>query len=244
MATLRTAPRIAVHVEVTPPPRHPVPAFARWVAQNTPRGADVLNVGGGCNGSGAFPAVRRRAGRLVVVDPSARVQANQDADERHQMTLEQLAVDHQDRFDVAFAVFVMEHVADPRTFTEAAARILKPGGVLMAITLNQWHYFGMATWAASRLGIDDWLLRRVRDPGEVEEYHVPTEYRINSIRASTRYLARAGFSAVELRMWDAPQMYEPYLPRPVTGFSTAWSRAAYWAGRPNLMGHLTFKATL
>jgi SAM-dependent methyltransferase len=235
---------MAVEVQVVLPPQRPVRAFGRWVAQSTPRGSTVLNIGGGCNGSGAFPAIRRRADHLVVVDPSARVHENHEADERHQATLEQLAVHHPDRFDVAFAVFVLEHVRDPHAFTEAAARVLRPGGVLMAITPNQRHYFGMAAWAATRLGMDEWVLRHVRDAGTVADYHVPTEYRINSIRSVVRRLSHAGFSSVQFRMWDAPAMYQPYLPGPLSGFATAWSHAAYRSGRPNLMGHLTFKAVL
>ena len=236
------APRLDVRVEVTPPPQRPVRAFAGWVAEVTPRGAAVLNVGGGCNASGGFPRVRRRAGHLVAIDPSDRVQINADADERHQLTLEQFASDHPQEFDIAFAVFVMEHVEDPRAFTEAAARVLRPGGVFMAITLNRWHYFGLTTWATSRLGLNDWLLQRVREQELVAEYHVRTEYRINSIRSTNRFLARAGFSSVEYRMWDLPRMYEPYLPGPLRGLATGWNKAAYRSGRPNLMGHLTYKA--
>ncbi len=160
------------------------------------------------------------------------------------MTLEDFSVEHVARFDVAFAVFVMEHVADPVAFTEAAARVLKPGGVFMAITLNQWHYFGFTTWATSRLGLDEWVLRQVRDSRQVDEYHFRTEYRINTIRSVSRYFERAGFSHVEFRMCDLPRMYEPYLPDRLTGLATVWSRAAYRVGRPNLMGHLSFKAGL
>ena len=235
---------MATTVQVTPPPRRPVAAFARWVAEAIPPGASVVNVGGGCNASGQFPAVRRRASHLVAVDPSARVLGNSDADERYQLTLEDFAADRPERFDVAFAVFVMEHVADPGAFTRAAARILKPGGAFMGITLNKWHYFGLATWASSRLGLNEWLLRRVRDPERVAEYHFRTEYRINTIRSTSRYFARAGFSSVEFRMWDLPRMYEPYLPTRLGGFAAAWNSAAYKLGRPNLMGHLTFKAEL
>lgn len=137
-----------------------------------------------------------------MVDPSARVAHNSEADERHQTTLEEFSVEHADRFDVAFAVFVMEHVADPVGFTEAAARVLKPRGVLLALTLNQWHYFGLTTWATSRLGLEEWLLRQVRDPREVGEYHFHTEYRINTIRSVSRHLERGGFADVEFRMWD------------------------------------------
>jgi ubiquinone/menaquinone biosynthesis C-methylase UbiE len=244
MTALGASGRPAVEVEVTPPPRNPVRGFSRWVAQATPRGASVLNIGGGCDGSGTFPAVRRRAGHLVVVDPSERVNDNTQADERHQLTLEQYAVGNADRFEVAFAIFVLEHVRDPHAFTEAVARVLAPGGIFMAITPNQRHYFGMTTWAATRLGIDEWMLRHLREAGKVDDYHVPTEYRINSIRATTRHLSRAGFSSIHFRMWDAPAMYQPYLPGPLTGLATVWNRAAYRSGRPNLMGHLTFKAVL
>lgn len=235
---------IAATVQVVPPPPLPVRHFAGWVAQSTPPGAAVLNVGGGCNASGGFPRVRRRAGSLVAVDPSPRVVDDRDADERHQLTLEDFSLEHADCFDVAYAVFVMEHVSTPVAFTRAAAQVLRPGGVLLALTVNQWHYFGLTTWATSRLGLDEWLLRRVRDPEQVEEYHCRTEYRINTVRSISRHLERAGFTEVEFRMWDLPGAYEPYLPRRLTGVATAWSRTAYRLGRPNLMGHLAFKATL
>lgn len=231
-------------MEVIAPPPHPVRHFASWVAESTPPGADVLNVGGGCNASGAFPRIRARAGLVVAVDPSARVLDNSDADETHQLTLEEFSLTHADRFDVAFAVFVLEHVADPVQFTEAAARVLRPGGVFMAITLNRWHYFGLTTWLASRLGVDEWLLRRVRDPRQVEAYHFHTEYRLNTIRGISRHLERAGFTDVDFRVWDLPRAYEPYLPGRLSALATVWNRAAYLVGRPVLMGHLTLRATL
>ena len=64
------------------------------------------------------------------------------------------------------------------------------------------------------------------------------------VRTVTRLLADAGFTQVEIRMWDLPEMYTPYLPAPLAGLATTWHRAAYRLGRPQLMGHLSFKATL
>lgn len=247
MALGRHAPRsgsdISCRVTVVPPPKRPVAAFGRWVAESVAPGAAVLNIGGGCNTSGRHPRVRRRAGRLVAVDPSGRIHGDSDADERHQLTLEEYAATHHEQFDAAFAVFVLEHVADPEAFVDAAAAVVRPGGHFFALTPNLRHYFGLATWAANRLRLEEPLLRLVRDRDTIEDYHVPTEYRLNSIDAVSRRLARSGFSEVEFRMWDLPRMYEPYLPGPLRHLATGWHRLAYRTGRPNLMGHLTFRAT-
>ena len=113
----------------------------------------------------------------------------------------------------------------------------------MALTVNQWHYFGLAGLVSTRTGMSEWVLSHVRDPEAVAGYHVPTEYRLNSTARVSRELERAGFSAVEYRMWDLPDMYRPYLPRPVRGLADVWHEAAYRLHAPQLMGHLTFKAT-
>ena len=230
-------------VAVTPAPQRPVAWFGRWVAEAITPGAAVLNIGGGCNTSGRHPRIRRRAARLVTVDPSGRIHADSDADERHQMTLEEFAGDHEEEFDIAFAVFVLEHVAHPREFAEAAAHVLRPGGSFFALTPNQLHYFGLATWLANRLKVEEPLLRALRDHGTVEGYHVPTEYRLNSIRTVGKQFGRAGFASVELKMWDLPRMFEPYLPGPTKAFAKGWSKVAYRTQRPNLMGHLSLRAT-
>ena len=144
---------IAVSVEAAAPPRRAVGWFDRWVAQSMPVGAAALNIGAGANRSGDLKRVRSRAGRLVGVDPSDRIHHNMQVDERYQQSLEQFAPGHAGEFDLAFSVFVLEHVADPDGFARAAAQVLKPGGTLMGLTVNKWHYFGFTTWAATRLGV-------------------------------------------------------------------------------------------
>jgi SAM-dependent methyltransferase len=178
----------------------------------------------------------------VVVDPSPRVEEHETADERHRCSLEEFAEDHPSEYDVAFAVFVLEHVRNPDRFMTAAGTVLRPRGSFFAVTVNQWHYFGLAGWASTRLGVSDRLLPRLRDPHTVAEYHVPTEYRLNTIRVISRHLEGAGFASVEFRMWDLPRLYRPYLPRPLHGLTDVWHTGVYRTGVPELMGHLTFRA--
>jgi SAM-dependent methyltransferase len=229
-------------VTTTRPPQRAVPGFARWVAEECPPGARVLNIGAGSNLSGELRPISRQAGVIVGIDPHVSIFENPTLNERYFLSMEEFSEDHEDEFDLAFSVFVLEHVCDPWAFTRACAQVLKPGGILMGITVNKWQYFGLSTWAVTRLGLAEQLLARLRSPEAIDEYHFPTEYRMNTVRAMSRQLEACGFSFAEFRCWDLPEMYEPYLPPRVRGFAKRYNRWAYKIGAPNLMGHITFRA--
>ena len=229
-------------VEVVAPPDHAVGGFARWVAESVSPSARVLNIGAGRNLSGALAPVRRRAGHVVGVDPDASIHRNRHLDEAYRATLEEFAVDHAEEFDVAVAVFVLEHVCHPEAFTAACFRVLRPGGVLFALTVNKFQYFGLATWATTRLHVNEPLLRRLKGEQVVNGYHFPTEYRLNSPHQCSRQLERAGFRSAEFRMFDKPELYAWYLPDVLKPVAPAWSRLAYRVGSPWLMGSLSFRA--
>ena len=111
----------------------------------------------------------------------------------------------------------------------------------MGLTVNKWHYFGLATWATTRLGLSEWLLRRVRDDVEIARYHYPTQYRVNTVGSLSRVLSGAGFTSVEFRMWDLPRLYTPYLPSDGRGRDDLAS-GRIRARTTDLMGNLTFRA--
>ena len=128
-----------------------------------PQDAAALNIGAGANRSGDMS---RRAGvvqcRLVGVDPSARIHAQLAGRRAVSAELEQFAIGHAGEFDLAFSVFVLEHVADPDGFATPCCAVLKPGGTLMGLTVNKWHYFGFTTWAATRFGFASGCCARSR----------------------------------------------------------------------------------
>ena len=228
-------------IETVPPPGHPVRWFTRWVAESCSPGADVLDIGAGCNRSGSLYAIRRRGPHLVGVDPAPSIRRNRVLDERHQQPLEDFAETHEAAFDVAFAVFVLEHVADPVAFSRACARVLRPQGSLFGLTLNKYQYFGFVTWMTSRLGITERALATLHR-AHGHGHHVPTVYRMNSPGQVSRHLQEAGFSSVHFRMFDKPEQYAWYLPGPMKAAPRVWSAAAYRLDNPYLMGHLGFRA--
>jgi SAM-dependent methyltransferase len=229
-------------VRVVAPPDHAVRGFARWVAASVEPSAHVLNIGAGRNLSGALLPVRRRAARIVGVDPDESIRHNPHLDEWHRATLEDFAATHVEEFDVAMSVFVLEHVCDPEAFTAACFRTLKPGGVLFALTVHKFQYFGLTTWATTRLHVNERLLRRLKGEEVVNGYHFPTEYRMNSPHQCSGHLERAGFRSAEYRMFDKPELYAWYLPKPLKPLAPAWSRMAYKVNSPLLMGSLSFRA--
>lgn len=229
-------------VSVVPAPRSSVRHLARWAAEDCIPGSVVLNIGAGADRSGVLKPLLRRSPYVVGVDPDHAVLRNASLDERHQMSLEEFASTNTGRFDVALAVYVLEHVENPAAFTAACSRILRPTGCFFGVTLNITHYFGATTWALSRLGRTDSVLERLKPGEDVHQHHFPPEYRLNSIATITRHLEAASFRSVEFRCYDATDRYQWYLPRALSWIAPAYTRTVYAIGDARWMGHLSFRA--
>jgi len=223
-------------------PRRPARALARWAAEACPLGARVLEVGAGDHASGGLEPLLRRRPYLVGVDPAPSLERNVILDERHQQRVEDFAPDHPGEFDVVVSVFVLEHVDRPADFVRACATVLRPGGSWFALTLNTRHYFGATTWAATRLGIEEWALHALKGEALDQEHHFPTAYRCNSWRAVRRYCDAAGFEAVDFRYYEATEHYSWYFPSRLAWIPGQYARAVAALGRPGLAGHLSFQA--
>lgn len=234
---------IETSVSITRPPNDSVRRFAKWVAKSCTPDVRVLEIGAG---EGRRPArltpVFAHASTVVGVDPDVAILQNRRLVERHHTTLEQFSASHPGEFDVALAVFVLEHVVDPHAFVQSCARVLAPGGRLFALTMNLYQYFGLATWAASRLHISDRILLALKGQEVMDRYHFATQYRLNTMRRLSKELDQAGFASVEYRCFDQTNRFQWYLPNSLRWFPPLYTKAVYAMQMPSLMGHLSLCA--
>ncbi|ETX27898.1 bifunctional 2-polyprenyl-6-hydroxyphenol methylase/3-demethylubiquinol 3-O-methyltransferase UbiG [Roseivivax isoporae] len=134
--------------------------FARDRAASRPfEGLSVLDVG--CGGGLLCEPLARLGAAVTGIDAAA---GNVAAARAHAemsglsiqyraITAEALAAEGR-RFDVVLAMEIVEHVADPATFLADLARLVRPGGLLVASTLNRTG----KSFAAAIVGAE-WILR-------------------------------------------------------------------------------------
>jgi 2-polyprenyl-6-hydroxyphenyl methylase/3-demethylubiquinone-9 3-methyltransferase len=106
------------------------------------KGLRFLDIG--CGGGILSEPLARLGAAMVGADPS---EMNIEAAKLHAMQSE-LEIDYRcttaealaeagERFDVVLAMEVVEHVADVNLFVESCASMVKPGGLMIAATLNR-----------------------------------------------------------------------------------------------------------
>ena len=208
----------------------------------------LLDVGGGGSFYDFAGRLRPHVEWMVGVDPAATVLERPWLDEAYALTVEQFADDHRDRleqdqqhFDAALCVYVIEHVEQPLEFLTSVRSLLKDGASLFGVTPNLMHYFGATSALATRVGLEDWLLRRVRAGDLIEAYHSPVRYRLNTIGTLARTAQAAGFAELEVRGLEQPGIFETYFPSRLRAAPRIYSHLINRMGLPGLCGTLMFR---
>jgi SAM-dependent methyltransferase len=223
--------------------------LAHWLAEVVSPTDSLLDIGAGDGDDSYYHLVRPLVGRVVGVDPDPHASARADLDEWHNTSIEtyaasRLSATDPERFDLALAIYVLEHVVEPESFFSSARACLRPGGSLFVITPNLWHYFGLLAKGSMALGIEDRLLGALRTAHPDHHHaahqaaHFPVAYRANSVRALARLGKKAGYSALQIRHLENPAVFETYFPGRSVAFPRAYSRAVHRLGRPELFGTL------
>lgn len=106
-------------------------------------GLEVLDIG--CGGGILAEALARKGARVTGIDMAgmslevARLHLHESGlDINYRLVAaEDFAAEHEARFDLVTCLEMLEHVPDPASIVDAAARALKPGGRVVLSTLNR-----------------------------------------------------------------------------------------------------------
>jgi 2-polyprenyl-6-hydroxyphenyl methylase/3-demethylubiquinone-9 3-methyltransferase len=153
----------------------------------------ILDIG--C-GAGILCEPLARLGATVVgADPSVE---NIEAAKRHaaeralsidyRATTVQALADAGERFDVVLAMEVVEHVADVALFVRRCAEMVKPGGLMIAATLNR----TLKSFALAIIGAEYVLRWLPRGTHSWDKFVTPNELEIALERAGLRVSHETG----------------------------------------------------
>lgn len=101
--------------------------------------------------------------------------------------------------DLVISRWVLEHLKYPERSIHEAARVLKPGGRLILLTPNQFHYAGFITWITPHKLQKLFVKHLLKDsPDEV----FPTYYRANTIHRLRYLMDEAGLFEEKVEMLE------------------------------------------
>jgi 2-polyprenyl-6-hydroxyphenyl methylase/3-demethylubiquinone-9 3-methyltransferase len=106
------------------------------------KGLRILDIG--CGGGLLSEPLARLGASMIGVDPSeTNIEAATQHAEQSGLTIDyrcttaEVLAEAGEEFDIVLAMEVVEHVADVPLFVESCAAMVKPGGMMIAATLNR-----------------------------------------------------------------------------------------------------------
>jgi 2-polyprenyl-6-hydroxyphenyl methylase / 3-demethylubiquinone-9 3-methyltransferase len=156
-------------------------------------GLRMLDIG--CGGGILSEPLARLGARMVGADPSeeniaaasAHAQASGIAVDYRATTAEDLA-EAGERFDVVLAMEVVEHVADVGSFVKTCGAMVKPGGVMIAATLNR----TLKSFALAIVGAEYVLRWLPRGTHQWDKFVAPNELEIAFERSGLQVTGERG----------------------------------------------------
>ena len=156
-------------------------------------GIRVLDIG--CGGGVLCEPLARLGATVVGADPSRdNIKAAELHAERAGLTIDyrvtaaEALANAGERFDVVLAMEVVEHVADVGLFVRCCADMVKPGGLMIAATLNR----TLKSFALAIVGAEYVLRWLPRGTHRWDKFVSPRELEIAMVRAGIQVIDETG----------------------------------------------------
>jgi SAM-dependent methyltransferase len=164
----------------------------------------------GCGRKTRLRFYRDRIERLVGVDADVPAGSeNPSLDEFVPANLDEPLPFGDDAFDLVYANFVVEHLAQPAATFGEWRRVLRPGGSLVLVTTNRASPF---LALADRLPQGARLTIKRRGAGADERDVYPTRYLVNTPESLRAVAVGAGFEAVTVELVGTIHRYGARIP--------------------------------
>jgi 2-polyprenyl-6-hydroxyphenyl methylase/3-demethylubiquinone-9 3-methyltransferase len=157
------------------------------------KGIRILDIG--CGGGILSEPLARLGAEVVGADPSPHnIEAAKLHAERGGLTIDyrvtaaETLADGGERFDVVLAMEVVEHVADVDLFVRRCAEMIKPGGLMVAATLNR----TVKSFALAIVGAEYVLRWLPRGTHQWDKFVTPNELDIALTQAGLRVSDETG----------------------------------------------------
>jgi 2-polyprenyl-6-hydroxyphenyl methylase / 3-demethylubiquinone-9 3-methyltransferase len=151
------------------------------------KGLRVLDIG--CGGGILCEPLARLGAQMVGADPAekniaaAKVHAESGGlSIDYRATTAEALADAGEQFDIVLAMEVVEHVADVKLFIARCAEMVKPGGLMIAATINR----TMKSFALAIVGAEYVLRWLPRGTHQWDKFVTPDELEIAMERAGLR----------------------------------------------------------
>lgn len=161
---------------------------------------EIIDLGAGNSSVHNYKGAVRN---VVGVDINDTVFLNSKLDEAYKCSVTEMPFKN-NRFDLAYADWLLEHLSDPIKSAKEIYRVLKPNGVLIIRTPNLWHYVSLISCCMPyKLHI---ILRKLLLNKDSKDT-IKTYYRCNNILKIKRIFEKAGFITEELEMVEKEPSY-------------------------------------
>jgi len=166
---------------------------------------DDMMLDAGCGSGRVFQyafAEHQRPGLIVGVDLTEEPTGNQNLDAAARADLARLPF-RDATFDIAISSHVAEHLTQPEAVFGELARVLKPGGRLLILTPNRWHYVTVSAAVMPH----SFHLRFNQSRGVDAHDIFPTVYRANTATRLRSLYERAGLEMDDLLQFETEPEY-------------------------------------